>query len=75
MALELAQRAVKLDTEHQYDAAVMAYGQSLSMLAVVMDNLQANIIHRRVGSRHAKEEELRRLGSIVCSLQFPFEPG
>lgn len=69
VALELAQRAVQLDGEHRYDAAIAVYGQSISMLAAVMEQLRASTTHTRVRSSEAREEELRRLGIIVRSAQ------
>ncbi|KAH9946835.1 hypothetical protein B0H21DRAFT_384921 [Amylocystis lapponica] len=71
-ALELAREAVKLDTDEDHYAAVLAYGRSVSLLSEVMERVMrgeaAPDSHRRQNGRRrsivAQEEEVRRLRAI-----------
>lgn len=74
-ALELAQEAVRIDaTGDDPQAAVAAYARSVALLNEVMERVMrgddSDAARRRVGSRRrsvvAKEDEARRLRSIVC---------
>lgn len=72
-ALELAQEAVRLDTTNDDPVgAIQAYARSVALLNEVMERVmkgEDSDSRRRGGRRRsivAKEEEVRRLKSIVC---------
>lgn len=80
-ALELAQEAVRLDTTNDDPiGAIQAYSRSVALLSEVMERVMRgedtndNGRDRRRGGRRrsvvAKEEEVRRLRSIVSSFSF-----
>ena len=74
-ALELAQQAVQLDSDAEDPyAAVVAYSQSVRLLGEVMDRVMIGEGTENTSSRsssaplNAREEEVRRLRSIVSTL-------
>ena len=82
-ALELAQEAVRIDASNDDPhAAVMAYAKSVALLNEVMERVmrgEDTDSKRKNGSRRrsvvAKEDEARRLRSIVRTLDLLCTPG